>query len=177
MSESFSLSLLRSFLMTLLVVSCCFDSFSPSINSSPICWSFSLNSFSLDRLGEVKKGKGMFLYSTLSRPLERSKRFTLFALPGRPVQSDTNSASLRSILAMQQLRATTRRSHFNQRSSMTKIFHSSTTAIPPLGGATFYTGTMLFNGSSWQVIYLISLAQIYVSKGGKADYITSLISP
>ena len=50
MSESFSLSLLRSFLMTLLVVSCCFDSFSPSINSSPICSSFSLNSFSLDRL-------------------------------------------------------------------------------------------------------------------------------
>ena len=32
----------------------------------------------------------------------------------------------------------------NQRSSMTKIFHSSTTAIPLLGGAT-YTGTILFN--------------------------------
>ena len=26
-------------------------------------------------------------------PLDRSKRFTLFALPGRPVHSDTNSAS------------------------------------------------------------------------------------
>ena len=39
-------------------------------------------------------------------PLDRSKRFTLVALPGsrRPVHSDTNSASLGSILAMQQLR-------------------------------------------------------------------------
>ena len=37
---------------------------------------------------------------------------------------------------------------------MTMIFHSSTTAIPPLGGTIFYTGTMLFDGSSWQVIYL-----------------------
>ena len=35
-------------------------------------------------------------------------------------------------------------SRYHQRSSMTKIFHSSTTAIPPLGGATFYTGAMLF---------------------------------
>ena len=33
---------------------------------------------------------------------------------------------------------------YYQRSSMTKIFHSSTTAIPLLGGAT-YTGTILFN--------------------------------
>ena len=41
----------------------------------------------------------------------------------------------------------TRRSQsgkLKQRSSMTKIFHSSTTAIPLLGGAT-YTGTILFN--------------------------------
>ena len=35
----------------------------------------------------------------------RSKRFTLFASPGRPVHSDTNSASPGSILARQQLRA------------------------------------------------------------------------
>ena len=33
------------------------------------------------------------------------KRFTLFASPGRPVHSDTNSASPGSILARQQLRA------------------------------------------------------------------------
>ena len=38
-------------------------------------------------------------------PLDRSKRFTLFASPGRPVHSDTNSASPESILARQQLRA------------------------------------------------------------------------
>ena len=48
-----------------------------------------------------KKGKGMFLYSAVSSPLDRSKRFTLFALPGRPVHSDTNSASHVSILVMQ----------------------------------------------------------------------------
>ena len=48
-------------------------------------------------------GKGMVLYSAISSPLDRSKRFTLSS-PGRPVHSDTNSASLGSILAMQQLR-------------------------------------------------------------------------
>ena len=45
----------------------------------------------------------MVLYSAVSSPLGRSKRFTLSS-PGRPVHSDTNSASLGSILAMQQLR-------------------------------------------------------------------------
>ena len=50
----------------------------------------------------------MFLYSAVSSPLDRSKRFTLVALPGRPVHSDTNSASSGSILVMQQLRATTK---------------------------------------------------------------------
>ena len=47
--------------------------------------------------------KGMVLYSAVSSPLDRSKRFTLSS-PGRTVHSDTNSASLGSILAMQQLR-------------------------------------------------------------------------
>ena len=37
--------------------------------------------------------------------MDRSKLFTLFASPGRPVHSDTNSASPGSILARQQLRA------------------------------------------------------------------------
>ena len=50
----------------------------------------------------------MFLYSVVSSPLDRSKCFTLFALPGRPVHSDTNSASPGSILVMQQLRVTTK---------------------------------------------------------------------
>ena len=45
----------------------------------------------------------MVLYSAVSSPLDQSKRFTLSS-PGRPVRSDTNSASLGSILAMQQLR-------------------------------------------------------------------------
>ena len=49
----------------------------------------------------VKKGKGSFLYSAVSSPLDRSKRFTLFALPDRPVHSDTISASPGSILASQ----------------------------------------------------------------------------
>ena len=52
-----------------------------------------------------KKGKGSFLYSAVSSALDRTKRFTLFASPGRPVHSNTNSASPGSILAMQQLRA------------------------------------------------------------------------
>ena len=49
------------------------------------------------------KGKGMVLYSAVSSPLDRSKRFTLSS-PDRPVHSSTHSASLGSILAMQQLR-------------------------------------------------------------------------
>ena len=52
--------------------------------------------------------KVVFIYSAVSSPLDRPKRCTLFALPGRPVHSDTNSASPGSILAMQQLRATTK---------------------------------------------------------------------
>ena len=35
------------------------------------------------------KGKGMVLYSAVSSPLDRSKRFTLVAFPDRPVHSDT----------------------------------------------------------------------------------------
>ena len=42
----------------------------------------------------VKKGK--FLYSAISSPQDRSKRFTLY-FPDRPVHSDTISASLGSI--------------------------------------------------------------------------------
>ena len=46
----------------------------------------------------------MNLYSAVFSPLDRSKHFTLLGLPGRPVHSDTNSASPGSILARQQLR-------------------------------------------------------------------------
>ena len=53
----------------------------------------------------ICKKKGSFLYSAVSSPLDRSKRFTPFASTGRPVYSDTNSASPGSILARQQLRA------------------------------------------------------------------------
>ena len=55
--------------------------------------------------------KVVVLYSAVSSLSDRSnlsKRCTRFALPGRPVHSDTNSASPGSILAMQQLRATTK---------------------------------------------------------------------
>ena len=41
------------------------------------------------KLGDnIVKGKGMVLYSAVSSPLDRSKRFTLSS-PGRPVHSDT----------------------------------------------------------------------------------------
>ena len=49
----------------------------------------------------VGKVKVVFLYSAVS--VGPSKRFTLFSSPGRPVHSDTNSASPGSILARQQL--------------------------------------------------------------------------
>ena len=39
------------------------------------------------------KGKGMYLYSDVSSPLDRSKRFTLSS-PGRPVHSDTVLGSM-----------------------------------------------------------------------------------
>ena len=54
----------------------------------------------------VKK-KVVFISRSI-QSVDRSKRFTLFDLPGRPVHSDTNSASPGSILVMQQLRATTK---------------------------------------------------------------------
>ena len=38
---------------------------------------------------ESLKVKVVFLYSAVSSPLDRSKRFTLFAFPDRPVHSDT----------------------------------------------------------------------------------------
>ena len=50
---------------------------------------------------EVKRfAKGMFLYSAVSSPLDRSECSAL--PPGRPAHSDTNSTSLGSILATQQ---------------------------------------------------------------------------
>ena len=50
-----------------------------------------------------EKIKVMVLYSAASSHLDSSKCFTFSSL-GRPVHSDTNSAYLGSILAMQQLR-------------------------------------------------------------------------
>ena len=46
--------------------------------------------------GDVKKSKGKFLYSAVSSPQDRSKRFTLY-FPDRPVHPDTISVSLGSI--------------------------------------------------------------------------------
>ena len=43
-----------------------------------------------------KQSKGKFLYSAISSPQDRSKRFTLY-FPDRPVHSDTISASLGSV--------------------------------------------------------------------------------
>ena len=47
-------------------------------------------------LHKGKKRQGKFLYSAVSSPQNRSKRFTLY-FPDRPVHSDTISASLGSI--------------------------------------------------------------------------------
>ena len=66
-----------------------------------------LDGYFLVTYDSKKVCKGMFLYSAVSSPLDRSKRFTLSS-PGRPVHSDTNSASPGSILARQQLRAKTK---------------------------------------------------------------------
>ena len=55
------------------------------------------NSHQLNKLYVTcKKGKGKFLYSAVSSPQDRSKRFTLY-FPDIPVHSDTISASLGSI--------------------------------------------------------------------------------
>ena len=72
---------------------------------SDLCPTFS---FSLPTFILAFNKKSYVLYSAVSSPLDRSKRFTRFALPDRPVHSDTNSASPGSILAMQQLRAKTK---------------------------------------------------------------------
>ena len=55
-----------------------------------------------------KKGSLYIVQYPVGWNFYRSKRFTLFALPDRPVHSDTNSDSPGSILAMQQLRAMTK---------------------------------------------------------------------
>ena len=47
-------------------------------------------------LASMYSKKGKFLYSAVSSPQDRSKRFTLY-FPDRPVHSDTISASLGSI--------------------------------------------------------------------------------
>ena len=77
----------------------------PSETAGASCWSVWYGG----REWEATAWKGsFFLYSAVSSPLDRSKRFTLFAFPGRPVHSDTNSASPGSILVRQQFRAKTK---------------------------------------------------------------------
>ena len=56
---------------------------------------------------EYKKGN-FYIAQYPVRRTDQSTVHTLFALPGRPAHSDKNSASLGSILARQQLRATTK---------------------------------------------------------------------
>ena len=59
----------------------------------------------------VKKIKGMFLYSAVFRWTAQSALH--FSSPSRRVHSDTNLASPGSILAKQELRTTTKHSHFH----------------------------------------------------------------
>ena len=68
----------------------CLSELSLNINT----WPSSLGNYrstvqlSVNRHVKKGKGKGMVLYSAVSSPLDRSKRFTLSS-PGRPVHSDT----------------------------------------------------------------------------------------
>ena len=71
---------------------------------------------------QSKKSKKVVLCRAVSSPLDRSKCCTLFALPGRPVHYDSNSASPGSILVRQQLRA-----------------KAKSPTFPPLSQALIYT--------------------------------------
>ena len=62
-----------------------------------------LNILYINYFSIYRKGKGMVLYSAVSSPLDRSKRFTLHTLADLFIPTPF-SASLGSILAMQQLR-------------------------------------------------------------------------
>ena len=73
-----------------------------------VSWGQQIESVKVGQTVKVKVKEFLHVYSAISGPLYRSKPFTLFALPGRPVQSNTNSASPGSILAMLQLRAKTK---------------------------------------------------------------------
>ena len=55
---------------------------------SLVCLQYSPYIVWITILAHKGKGKGMVLYSAVSSPLDRSKRFTLSS-PGRPVHSDT----------------------------------------------------------------------------------------
>ena len=59
-------------------------------------------------VAQSKRKKSMILYSAYIQSVGPLKALYTFALPDRPVHSDTNSAYLGSILVMQQLRATTK---------------------------------------------------------------------
>ena len=72
----------RSQLIPLLVVNDCKFGITGSVKKDVIC--------------RMDYKKGTFLYSAISSPQDRSKRFTLH-FPDRPVHSDTISASLGSI--------------------------------------------------------------------------------
>ena len=61
-----------------------------------ICTTYYMYKMSCVQRIICKKSKGNFLYSAVSSPQDRSKRFTLY-FPDRPVHSDTISAALGSI--------------------------------------------------------------------------------
>ena len=74
------------------------------------CWMKSYRKQSNEKY-EVE-GKGMFLYNAVSSRLTAQSALH-FTPPHRPVNSDTNSNSLRSILDTQQLRTKTIHSRFH----------------------------------------------------------------
>ena len=114
-------------------------------NARQIKWSWA------GHINRLKGKKGS--YSAVSSPLDRSKRFTLFASPGRPVHSDTNSASPGSILAMLQLRAKTK--------SLT---------FPPLSIARYSFIQLSQQGRQWSVNEKPNLRN--GSKGGFEPWLT-----
>ena len=106
-----------------------------------------------DSTYEYNSVKGSFLYSAVSGPLDRSTRCTLFALPGRPVHSDTNLASPGNFLETQQLHATTK-----------------SLAFPPLS-----IGTHLYSRVNWGVNGENENAQSYLPNGTKGGFEPSIL--
>ena len=64
-----------------------------SLLQRPACSGRLAQSWPTTSLGTCKKGKGIFFYSAVSRPLDRSKRFTLHPLADLFIQTPTRETN------------------------------------------------------------------------------------